>query len=405
MLVCYRGFVFSILILSVLILTETQNADADFCMHSFEQFAYEGPRDPEEPPQPPTQPWQAVDVENVPESYHISHVELARQHIADTEIWLNAGTDSAWPTEIYAPQIFEYSERIWIIYNLQTNEPEIISPKIQDDNLVVYKLFVDSTGALWGHILPTAEYEKTTFPILSVFNESTHQFELIEGMLEISTDYYHNIKIIPDTNSMFWILVSDDALYSVNTESLAFKNWIDFSDIEPRFAARAIDGTLYFSTNLGDPSSPGWASLSQETMYRFSPTIGELTQVTIPEEWPIYRGLLSDHKGQLWLGSIGFRGIDGVWNLLHTDTDLFFRDTLMGGWLIPTLILESSDGRLWYKNWWDGGIWWKGTAWYDPEKGEGCMFTNYYSSIVEDKNQRLWMVANGKLYKYDINSG
>jgi hypothetical protein len=44
----------------------------------------------------------------------------------------------------------------------------------------------------------------------------------------------------------------------------------------------------------------------------------------------------------------------------------------------------------------------EGTAWYDPEAGKGCLFTNLASYIVEDANKQLWMVADGKLYRYPL---
>ena len=45
----------------------------------------------------------------------------------------------------------------------------------------------------------------------------------------------------------------------------------------------------------------------------------------------------------------------------------------------------------------------EGTAWYDPETGEGCMFTNIHGTIIEDDEQVLWMLLDEKLYKVDIN--
>jgi hypothetical protein len=390
---------FSILFLFVSMLTGVQAGKSDFCLHSFEEFAYEGPRNPEEPPQLPRQPWQSVYVENVPENYLISHVEIARQNSSDTEIWLNAGTAGNWTTEIYTPEILKQSKRSWLVYNSQTHQTKIVPAGISGTDLAVYNLFVDTNNRLWGSVVPLSGYTAATFPVLSVLNESVQQFELVAGMLELPSDD-SNFKVIPGRDNIFWILVAGDALYSVNTSTLTFHRWIDLADIELLYATIAPDGTLYFSTHSGDYFAGRAGSLDQEVMYQFVPETGVLTQLPLPSEWPIYRGLLFGQKGQLWLGSIGFRDTNNVWTLLHTNIDLFFRDPMMGSWLVPTLLLESSDGRLWYTNWWDGGIWWKGSAWYNPNTGEGCMFTNYYSSIVEDNNKHLWMVADGKLYIY-----
>jgi hypothetical protein len=43
-----------------------------------------------------------------------------------------------------------------------------------------------------------------------------------------------------------------------------------------------------------------------------------------------------------------------------------------------------------------------GTAWYNPETGEGCMFTSFSARITEDDQQQLWMFAGGKLYRLPL---
>jgi hypothetical protein len=45
-----------------------------------------------------------------------------------------------------------------------------------------------------------------------------------------------------------------------------------------------------------------------------------------------------------------------------------------------------------------------GTAWYDPQSGEGCLIMNHAANIVEDAQNQLWMVTNGYLYRHSLNS-
>jgi len=65
-------------------------------------------------------------------------------------------------------------------------------------------------------------------------------------------------------------------------------------------------------------------------------------------------------------------------------------------------MLETTDGRLWYRKYTDGGFQTEGAAWYDPESGEGCMFTNYSVIIMADAEERLWMNVGREIYSYKI---
>jgi len=84
---------------------------------------------------------------------------------------------------------------------------------------------------------------------------------------------------------------------------------------------------------------------------------------------------------------------------LYPDTEKYFENIGNPTFATPHLMLESSNGLLWYKKYLDMGINHEGTAWYDPRTGQGCMFTNLAVNIIEDSKQQLWLVANGELYK------
>lgn len=383
-----------------------QDTVADVCMHSFERYAHSGPRDPDEALQLPVYPWEpVVEVSNhLPENYYLSHIELARYHDADTEIWISAVSveNTNWPIDApYAPNVIKESQRIWVVYSTQTHQVKIISTEIQESPLIVYQLFVDNNGAVWGSIVPKDTSEAGSFPVLSVFNGDRQRFELAEEIVEIPINSYPMIAPSPD-NNLLWILVNNDALYAFDPETQTVSQKVDLSGIEPDYITTSPDGTLYFSTSLGNPTAPGYASLEQVSLYQFFPETNELIQVILPHEWPVYRGLLADRAGRLWLGSIGFRDTDDVWHLMYPNSEQFFEYPLTISRTFPTLLFESSDGKLWYTNWWDGGIWYNGTAWYDPQTGEGCMFTNTTSSLLEDTEQQLWLVANGNLYKQKL---
>ena len=69
----------------------------------------------------------------------------------------------------------------------------------------------------------------------------------------------------------------------------------------------------------------------------------------------------------------------------------------------PEIMLESSNGVLWFDRFTDNSQV-DGTAWYNPETGQGCMFTNLVSTIAEDANHTLWFVARERLYKLSLGS-
>ena len=56
--------------------------------------------------------------------------------------------------------------------------------------------------------------------------------------------------------------------------------------------------------------------------------------------------------------------------------------------------LESSNGLLWYVEYHDMERLGEGTAWYDPEAGKGCLFTNL-ASYLAFTPQNLCPIARG----------
>jgi hypothetical protein len=112
--------------------------------------------------------------------------------------------------------------------------------------------------------------------------------------------------------------------------------------------------------------------------------------------------MLVDHKGRLWLGAMGYLDTNGRWRLIHPHPRENFKHLGEAFWTPPTLILESSNGLLWYTDAKDMSGIGDGTAWYDPETRKGCLFTNLGSYMVEDAERQLWMSADGNLYRYPL---
>lgn len=60
-------------------------------------------------------------------------------------------------------------------------------------------------------------------------------------------------------------------------------------------------------------------------------------------------------------------------------------------WQHPEIMAETNDERLWYRSY-------RGLAWFQPETGQWCMFTNANSNIVKDKAGNLWIMYENDLY-------
>jgi hypothetical protein len=165
----------------------------------------------------------------------------------------------------------------------------------------------------------------------------------------------------------------------------------------------------------------GYNPFNRETVLsRYYPATGELQpyqgtfsfigenvdfpNLAVPGDSP----LLLDSSDRLWVSTEGWLNhpastrpewyriiqppifIDGF-------ADKGFGGSGYGGFTrsIPFGMNESSDGMFWFWSW-------VGTVRLNPKIGEWCLFTTYSSPVVEDSNHNLWMVADNKLYKYEL---
>jgi len=99
------------------------------------------------------------------------------------------------------------------------------------------------------------------------------------------------------------------------------------------------------------------------------------------------------------LDSIAYRTKSGEWYQIQRSP--LFISGVKGSfgdfqYQTPEVILESSDGRIWFLHSYNGMIT------LDPSTGTWCWFTTYQSNIVEDTDHNLWMIADNKLYKLPL---
>jgi hypothetical protein len=338
----------------------------------------------------PGPPWQveAVIPSAGQNSYHWPI--LARTNQGEQEIWIRSASSYTLGRKF---RIYRPASQSW----------EDVSMAIHDTNLlVVGDLFLTSDGAVWGRIESWYKYPvPSSAPVLSRFNESSRQFEAVFGNVEISIEEEENPPyppaIVVDKQDIFWLFVGRDGIYRYDPKTGIADRQADLPD--PRIyylqATPGLDGTIYFAAV--------YPYLADGPLFQFTPATGKVIPIKIPEgPWSL-TGLLVDHKGRLWLGPSGYLDTtSGRWRLIHPIIQQVFKNPGHPSWIRPQLIFESSNGLLWYIKDLDMERRGEGTAWYNPRTGRGCLFTNLASNIVEDGERQLWMIAEGKLYRYPL---
>jgi hypothetical protein len=366
------------------------------CILPFQRFAYHGPRyeTPIAVDKLPLPPWQFE--AEVP--YHIS-----AYHRQDIQVQTTRSGDSY--QEIWLGDRFPY-DPIMTVYHTETGRWEEISPYVGDTRLFVHELFVTADGSVWGSVkwepvLNTPVVDSA--PVLAKFNDDTRAFEFEQNVLEVPVSTGPQVlrfpKILLDEQDVFWIFVDGDGIYTYAPALRRTERKTDFPDnfvVVP--AALAPDGSIYIEQYQHH-------RLTEGALFQFFPETVELVSLGAPdEEWPVFDGMVVDHTGRLWLGSIGYREPSGDWHLTINNLREYFRHVDSGAhfWAAPYVMLESSTGILWYQKFFDTGPGATGTAWYDPDTGRGCLFTNQPAFVIEDAEQRLWLAAGGNLYSYSL---
>jgi hypothetical protein len=376
------------------------------CYKTFQEFAYTLSDSDFPDKLLPTDPWQ---IENsLPnqqaEGFFVDdiQVELARSVDGYQEIWLAKPADY---TE-------DKSKNAFAIYRPESQEWQEVSGKVGNTDIFVQDLFLTRDGTVWGKNTWSVPYNEEAIPnkgaVLSKFNQQTQRFEFVTGVPEIPFTYEQSFlmpEIVLDEQDIFWIFVQYDGLYRFDPAIQLTTKEEDLPDFNVNTSTLSSDGSIYLVNYDFRELASGKPSfrIYEGMLSQFIPSSGELVHLRIPDEpWPSFSGMLMTQTGQLWLGAIGYRESNGTWHLIHPDPESYFEHVGDPSWPPPLLMLESSDGLLWFQKYLGASLRNEGTAWYDPNTGEGCMFTNFPANIIEDSQHQLWMFADGKLYKYSL---
>lgn len=387
------------------------------CLKPFQEFAYtlwDLGDDQVALPPPPWRIEASIPVKQV-EGYSapdIIGVVLARSSNGGQEVWIKQEMLSSAPT----PGI----KSMFTIYQSASRSWRNVSANIEDTEYYVSDLFVTKDGSVWGST--TREYHDgepvpvESVPVLSKFDERTQRFEFAPGVLEVSLKgpddpksawypYFAGIDIVLDTKrDFFWIFSEEDGIYRYEPNTRTTQKWLGLPDLKV-FSRPVLspDGSIFVEDFRLERMEEPYFHLYEGSLFQFFPDTREFVQLEMPDDpWPSFSGWLVTQTGRLWLGAVGYREPDGSWYLLHPDPAEYFKHAGDQAWSPPYLMLESSNGLLWYQKFLDMGPRYEGTAWYNPETGEGCMFTNSAVWVIEGPEQQLWLAANANLYKYDL---
>jgi len=340
-----------------------------------------------------------------------------RYKIAATRSFNN--TVQIWLQPVEQVGVYEESgenKRNYLIYDTGLKRWINVPASIEKTNIFVDRIFIGSDGKVWGRNVWNYPANIAEIPALSRFNEINHRFEFesitsqIPNGLFDSKDKSHTPipnwnEVLLDANNVFWIFAHQDAIYSYDPDNQSVIRHVSLEEFSVvRDLALAPDGTIYFR-NL-DIRTEG-VYLKKGQIYQYFPRSEEIKAIQLPKErWPAANSILVDKSGRLWLGVFGWKNPNGEWNAFHPQMDAFIQlNKYLPLWKYyqpPTLIMESSDGKLWFAI--PRSEEWKtlrsGIAWYDPRTNEGCWCTTEGDNVDEDITRTVWLTAGDNLYRY-----
>lgn len=324
------------------------------------------------------------------------------------EIWIMR----SWTDEKLSGSDFKFMEVL--MYSTETKQWKSIPAQVKDTQAIVGELFMTNDGSIWAHNYqkefisvfeppldigisqPQQDTLLPTIPIFSKYDEKESLFEP-DNSVTLSSSKLDNSwdRVLLDENGLFWIFVQKDGIYSYDPASQSISRRVDLpGEMLIRSATLGSDGSIFFSDDFA-------------SVFRFFSKTGEIarlggTPLPFENAYSLYfHNILIDHAGRLWFGDVGWAEPDTytTWYQL-IPSPVFITDKVdrlpIHQWERPWLILESLNGLLWYKSS-------NGMVWLDPQKENWCWFTTEQSNIVEDQQGNLWMIADGKLYKYSVN--
>lgn len=284
------------------------------------------------------------------------------------------------------------------VYIFRTDEAEL-KPVVLDQIFLsslfpVNEIYISKDNSVWTTHF-TISYSKN--PILGKYDEINNEILPVAKLFKISHhSFLPTLVLFDQNNDMFWFLVPYGHIYSYDPVTDTLEKHISVGEKEFGGAAVTPDGKVYIYALRYERTSDG----AGDALFLYSPTDETLERVNYYLERN-YRpiSLYIDQTENLWMGSNGWMKPDGTW-YQTVKSPLFVQATgepagdRFYHWFPPDIEFETSDGMLWFTG--RGG-----TYSLDVEKGQWC-WVSTFSNLEQDPNGNLWLMADGKLYKYPL---
>jgi len=334
------------------------------------------------PDRPPGYPWQ--EIVTVPSDNYATTPFLTRKaKDGGNEIWFV----SKWG-HIEDGRIKNAVKYI-LIFNTKENKWEKIDNFFEGTSTQIFGVYELADGSVIADgFSPTEHFIATFDERKRVFIENTAIKNVLDGPLVFDTK-----------RQLFWAFIDQAGIFSIDPINGNIKFWISlpnlYANTFPTYASVKIadNGDIYLLYNTGTRAN---------LLHKFVPETGSFTYIYDPirEYYSIDpNSLFITKSGELWVNDTGWLDKDGVWHqIIRSPVFIVNREPESGyeySWEFGTPFYESTNGFLWFSS--DNGI-----AYLDTMQEKWCWVTTDITSVIEDDDNTLWMIAYGKLYKMKI---
>ena len=362
----------------------------------------------------PSNPWTfELEIPKFPDdAVGYSEKEWLLSVFSKSNNWQNIWILRSWMTDNATGSLNSYEI---LAYDAESSTWISVPIDVKGTNVKVGELFLTENDEVWAHnysgdIVSFLEppysvgiyqekYPIVPYQLFSKYDSKMNQFVPVSKSEDIPNGNQEDgwSKVILDNNNVFWVLVQGDGLYKYSPTSQGILKHIDLKQELGDSIIKTItldaENNIYLSDDYSYVLRYDQSSESVKKFTGFSPTYGD-------EYNTEFHGVLVDYLGRFWLGDKSWAEPEDYSTRYEIFPSSIFITRSEGTKIydleIPMLLLESDDNRLWYR-------FSNGLAWMSPEEEEWCWFTTYSSNIVEDSQGRLWIIADGKLYKNEIN--
>ena len=298
-------------------------------------------------------------------------------------------------------------ENFYLQYNTKTSKWNQIPALYYEKFNNIEYIYVSKSGKVWGlNRYPESQYTES---MLSYYDENEGCFITDERgsaftrLVPIEGLSIGN-EVVFDDSGYLWILVEHNGIYKYELESGELSREADMPNGDVYGAKILEDGNIYFVMYVGDYDGEDEYDNEKGLVFTFSPQTKEISMIKVPEE-ALSGGdnapsdFLFDASGRFWISNLVYKDTDEQWyEILYSP--VFLTDQFYG--ILPdrkynevVLLLRSSssDGRLWYTERMSG------TYFTDPDEQKWCWVTTEVSTVLEDGQEYLWMIADDSLYK------